>query len=67
MCHVTRNMWHMTYAMWQVEGGEHSLKIWSLLLIWLGREGVLKIFVKKIDLICDEGVYRTAPRLHPVC
>ena len=24
---VTCDMWHMTYDMWQIEGGEHSLKI----------------------------------------
>ena len=47
-------------------GGEHSLKIAGPLLLWIGSEGVLKLFSQRMtqclnELMSDKGVCRTAP------
>ena len=47
---------HVTGDMWQVEEGEHCLKISAPLLYWLGNEGLLNILS-----MSNEGAFRTAP------
>ena len=47
----------MTFCMWQVEGGEYSLKMSAPWLYPLGNENLLKIWRKRMFI----GVYRTAP------
>ena len=60
--HVTRDMRH-------VEGGEYCLKISGLKLLWIGNEGVLKIFEQNNDWPTESitKVFVEQPRLHRVC
>ena len=65
---VTRDTWHVTFDTWQVWAGEPSVKMSAPQLLWLGNEGLLKIYrVMKIfsqtitQLISDRGDCRTTP------
>ena len=51
MLHLTHDTWHFPPDMQQVVGGEHSLKISGLQLLRFGREGILKIWRKKDELV----------------
>ena len=58
-------MWNMTYDMWHMVGGEHSLNMLAPQFLRFGIDSVLKILNESIYLINepmnDKGVYRTAP------
>ena len=47
MAHVTRGMWHM-------DGGEHSLKILTPLLLRIGKDSFLTIGRKRITYWLNE-------------
>ena len=60
----------MTYDMWHMVGGEHSLKISAPQLLWFGIDSTLNIFPQTItegvnQLITEVIVEQ--PRLHQVC
>ena len=46
--HMTHDTWHMTCDTWQVGGGATFLKMSAPLLLRFGREGVLKIWRKRL-------------------
>ena len=43
--------WHMTFDMWHMERGEHSLKISDLKLLQFGSKDVLTILTGKAELV----------------
>ena len=61
--HQKHDTWNMTVDMWDMVGGEHSLKISAPQLLRFGIDSVLKILNKKMTqwINYDKGVYRIAP------
>ena len=61
-------MWHVTpeHDMWEIVGGEYSLKISTPQFLWLGIDSILKILNKKItqwmnEWMSEKSVCRRAP------
>ena len=61
-CHT----WYVTYDMWQVWAGEHSLKISAPYISRFGSEGVLEIWVTDFINQCVTKVFVEQPRIHRV-
>ena len=50
---MTPDTWHVTGEMWQMVGGEHSLKMSAPQLLRFGIDGVLKILNKRISQLIN--------------